>query len=211
MSHSYKRKSVHWAVKAFVLFHMVLVTGWALPRVSGDRIAQIQSGQAKPESALVIDKGLILNSWIFQSRELPFSMYLTSTGLWQGWDMFSPNPSSTDVYITANVTMEDGTVFTHDFNRIKPLSYDKKFIYERFRKYRERLSGDDMSWKWPQTANWFALQALKSTGKSPVKVEMTRHWMEISGPGKPIATSYNSYMFFETFVDPLEVKRMAGQ
>lgn len=208
MSSLKEKKSVHWAVKVFVLTHMVFVTGWALPRLNGDRIAQMDQGTAAPGLSLLIDQGLRLNSHVFQSREFPFSYYVTSTGLWQGWDMFAPNPASTDVYISAKVYMQDGSTFEHNFHRIKTSNIPEKFIFERYRKYRERLSGDEMKWKWPTTAKWFGLQAWEETGIEPVRVELWRHWMDIAPPGQPQPKEYNSYKYFETILNLDDLKAM---
>lgn len=201
---------VHWAVKAFVLLHIVLITSWSLPHLQGD---QVQAYNQKPIGQKLLSPGnaILIANQNFMSDWNPLRLYLMSTGLWQGWDMFAPNPADTDVYVQATVTFTDGSDTTFTMHRIKDLPIFQKFVDERFRKYREHLSNDTDRWKWPQTALRFALVAKEQTGKEPTKVVLTRKWQPIQPPGKETPESYNSYDFYTTFIDPGQLKKLEAE
>lgn len=228
------RPRVHWAVKVFVLFHIVMITSWSLPKLQADQIQAYQSKSTGQKLLNVGDGILIANQDFMNARnpvteslmnftatvtgnadfrhvDNPLYLYLLSTGLWQGWDMFAPNPADTDVYVQATVTFKDGTDTTFTMHRIKDLPIFQKFVDERFRKYREHLSNDTDRWKWPQTAYRFALIAKNKTGKEPDKVVLTRLWQPIQPPGKETPETYNSYDFYTTFIDSGQMKKLEAQ
>lgn len=213
---------VHWGVKAFVLFHMAVVFSWSMPALTLDKEEAYLSKPLGERLATPVDGWLVVNRRLRADpwplfKELPAeglkvrsptSYYLLSTGLWQGWDMFAPNPADTDVWVDSVVTFEDGSEKIIDLRRIYTLSIPEKYIQERFRKFRERFSDDANGWKWPHAAYRFALEAKRATGKEPVRVALRRHWQEIRPPGQETPSEYETYTFYETLIDAQTFEEM---
>jgi hypothetical protein len=92
---------VHPVVVAFVAYHIVAITIYALPKPSND----VLSGKVSPRGsdALLAFNVREMKQWAV------FYGYLYPTGFWQYWDMFAPDPAQTDIWCDAEVTFLDGT------------------------------------------------------------------------------------------------------
>src|SRR4051812_8909092 len=98
-------KRVAWWVKAFVAFHVLAITAWTLPLAPKEYRSE---GGKPPKTPLDISTksvpdfftsvaeygkyGLLLGNQKYL-KDSPVQFYLLSTGFWQYWDMFSPNPA----------------------------------------------------------------------------------------------------------------------
>src|SRR5579862_5767533 len=116
------------AISAFVLWQLLMVTFWLMPDSATQR---------------------------FLLRTL--RDYMWATGSDQNWNMFSPNPASTDVYMSALITYQDGTQKTWLFPRMHNLGVVQKYQQERFRKFIENAHLDANSAVWPYAARFAAI------------------------------------------------------
>lgn len=196
---------VKWWIKVLVLFHMFAITFWSLP----DPPDRLKIWSDNPDSSLLAKARppsgtqwvLVKNRQWFKRSNLHY--YLTSTGFWQYWDMFAPNPSDTDLWGTATVTYKDGATKLYAYPRIYDLPIPRKYLMERYRKFFERASNDGFKYLWIPFAKRVALLN-RQAGNPVVKVELTRHWMVLPGPGKPMPTDYQTYTYFTYEVPPSE-------
>lgn len=95
--------------------------------------------------------------------------------------MFSPNPSRTNAYITAEVTFNDKSKDTYSFPKSSEMSVFEKYVSgERFRVIEEAIRNDENKFLWRDSAK-FALRKLRENNynKIPIKVDLVRHWEEI--------------------------------
>ena len=214
--HSPKNVSV-W-IKLFVLMHAVAIISWSLPNPppavsSGQKKLGIdtRSGRHFVQSAgsFVSDGLLYVNQQYVRSSPLRF--YSLSTGFWQYWDMFSPNPANTDYYGSAEITYQDGTVKNVEYPRVYSASIPVKYLRERYRKFYERAHLDSNRYLWPTFGQALALMHYEDAKNPPVKVKLTRHWFPIPGPGEPPRTSYNSYTYYTHIVDLPKLRRDAPE
>ncbi len=150
-----------WLVNAFIAFHVACIASWSVP-------APLQPALVRAWNALV-------------------APYMLRTGLWQGWDMFAPNPLAINIDVDADVTYRDGRHGTWVFPRMQELSYWERYRQERYRKWRERVRLDAYALIWPDTARFVARLAARP-GAPVDLVALTRHWAEIPPPvGSPLA------------------------
>lgn len=204
-----RRRRVHPGVKAFVLFHMVMITSWSLP----DPPPAIQNGTMPATPANVVthfpDFLLLGNE---QFKRLPTRYYLLSTGLWQYWNMFAPNPANTDFWWDAIVTYQSGKVAIMPYPRMKDLGLFEKYFKERYRKYLERMNTDATdNWKRPTFAQRMALLAYRDPQDPPVRVQLRRHYRVMEGMDKPVPEKYTEYILFDYVVDQNRLKKDAGR
>lgn len=189
-----ERRSVHWLVKLFVVFHLAAITLWSLPRPG-----------TKPVGTDIV---LVWNERYF--RPSAASYYLTATGFWQYWDMFAPNPSAWDGWVDAVVTFQDGTSLVFQYPRMKRLPPSQKYVKERYRKFLERAHAEEYQWLWPRFAQRIALEAARATGKVPHSVSLRRHWKIVQPPGRPQWPDYREFVYYEHIVDVPRLKRELG-
>lgn len=197
-----KHPNAPWFIKAFVAFHVVAITSWSLPNAKPEQVA----GQANPPATAVGDWLRIYNKRYVQ-RFPPIQGYMTTSGFWQYWDMFAPNPSQTDIYGDAVVVYKDGATKNYAFPRMYSLSVHNRYAQERYRKFFERASGNDFTFLRPPLA--LRIAYLNDDIKNPpVKVRLFRHWLPIAPPGQPQQKEYGSVMFYEYWVDQNALARM---
>lgn len=191
-----QKRTVPWWVKVLVIFHCFMVLSWSIP----DPAQAVKIGVAKP-------KGLeVLLSANYSLKQSPLHNYITWTGLWQSWDMFSPNPSSTDIWCDAEVEYESGDVMPFVYPRIYDLSIPAKYVNERYRKLFERVNQDKYSFIWPYFAQRIAQLSYFDPNNPPITVRLTRHWKQIPPIGKPIPKDYDWYTFFTYSVDQVKLR-----
>lgn len=184
-----ERNAPIW-VKLFVGFHLLAITVWTLPMPSPD----LRSGKAEPRGS---DRILIWNDQYL--RPSPLKFYLQSTGFWQYWDMFSPEPSSIDIWGDAVVTFRDGSETRFAYPRMSDLPIFEKFVKERYRKFYERVPDND--YLWPVFAQRIALLSNTRPGNPPIAVKLYHHWRQVAGPGEKQDETYRKRLMFTYVVD----------
>lgn len=185
-------------VKLWLAFHMVAITSWSLPYILGP----LENEHREPrgsESLLVFNDQYV--------RPSPVNIYMNCTGLWQGWDMFAPNPANTDFYGSAIVTYQNGLVREFKYPRLYEMGIWDKFLNERYRKFWERVHPDSESYIWKYVANQIARKMNRDPGNPPVRVKLFRHWLTTAEPGKPQTKEYQKYCFADL---PIFSEALAG-
>lgn len=147
---------------------------------------------------------LPINSSFFQALYRPVDTYLSFFSLYQSWTMFSPEPSRTNAYLTAEVFFDDKSKETFVFPRSSEMSLFQKYVNgERFRVLSEAIRRDENSFLWRDAAK-FALRKVGKTQfhKIPIKVELIRHWNTIPEMEKKFQkhkehiSEYQSHKFY---------------
>jgi len=194
-----KRPNAPWYVKVLVFAHLFCITVWALPAPP----ATLMNGQVKPVGSDYI----LLWNQKGPKQWRPLNAYLFTTGFWQYWDMFAPNPAQTDFWADAEVVYRDGKTRYYLYPRIYLLPIPSKYPNERFRKFFERANSEDYAFLWPQ----FALRIAylnDDPANPPVPVRLTRHWLPIAPPGQTQQKEYNRYTYYEYAVDQKALAEM---
>lgn len=149
-------------------------------------------------------------------REGPvLSGYLLTTGLWQYWDMFSPEPAQTDFYATAEVEFQDGTITTFNYPRVYEADLLEKYFIERYRKLYERINPDDNRYVWLPVAQAIGLKYAKDPKNPPVKVRLIRHFQFVVRHDAPNAANlpeppYSHYQYYQHVIDQQELAQIMG-
>lgn len=213
-----KRNAPLW-VKVFVPIHIVAITSWSLPNaptkyastppqeklaIKTDSLPALASSSAE----YLRTEFLIGNSRFV--KDSPLKVYLLSTGFWQFWDMFSPNPAFIDMYGDAVLTYSDGSRGRYQYPRMFRLSLGEKFMKERWRKFYERGGSDSYRYLWPTFAQRVALMNYDNPQNPPVMVQLHRHEMVIQPPGKPEKQDYTDELYFTYRVDQAKLRRDQG-
>jgi hypothetical protein len=201
-------KGVQWWIKAIVLFHVFAITFWSIP----DPPERLKIWADQPDSPLLktanapfgTDWILVKNRQYLKRSFL--ASYLTCTGFWQYWDMFAPNPASTDLWVDAEIDYSDGSTGIYKYPRVHDLSIPEKYLKERYRKFLERAQTEENQWMWPSFAQRIALEAYEKEGKMPVTVRLRRHWRKIQPPGKKTPEDYNLFVYYTHIVNQDKVK-----
>jgi hypothetical protein len=185
-------KTSPW-IKAFVVFHVIAIVSWCIP-----------DPPAKPVGT---DHLRVLNTRYL--KDSPIKYYLNASGFWQGWDMFSPNPSSVDIYGTADIVYRDGTTKKYQYPRMYLLPLYDKYVQERYRKFYERACLGQYRYLWPIFAQRIALLSYTDSANPPVKVRLHKHSLTIEPPGKPQPTEYTDEMYYSHVVDQARLREDA--
>jgi hypothetical protein len=218
-SHETREKAnAPWALKVFILLHVIAITSWAMPKAA----PAVLDGKAQPRGS----------EWLlfFNDKYLkpsPVQLYVLSTGLWQSWDMFSPNPASEDIWADADVYFKNGQVKRYQYPRMYALPIVEKYEKERYRKFFEHANTDENLW--PLFAKRIAYMHATDPANPPVKVELHRHWYDVPRPvtfseyasnllqgikaghitikvllpdNPPVPAEYNDYLYYEYPVPP---------
>lgn len=193
------QKRVSVFVKLFVAFHVVGITVWSLPNPR----RPVMIGTVEPYG---FDWLLYYNTRYV--KDSPLRYYLLTTGVWQSWDMFAPNPSNVDFWGDAEVLYEDGTSERYPYPRMYELPILEKYVKERFRKFFERAGDDGYRFMWPVFAQRVAYEMDKHPGNPPVRVKLYRYRQVLQGPGKQNPTDYDRFMYYDHLVDHGDLKRM---
>ncbi len=112
--------------------------------------------------------------------------YLVTTSLVQSWQMFSPNPDNTDVFLSANITYADGSVRPYTFPRMATMDYAKRYREERWRKFTEVSTHSVQPGLWAAAARYAARVNDTNPNNRPVSVELIRHSRQVPPPGVPL-------------------------
>lgn len=193
-----------------MVFHMVMILSWSLPNPP----PAIVNGTLKPTPANIAsrlpDFALAANSEF--KFGTPAKYYLMSTGLWQYWDMFAPNPANLDFWWDSIITYKSGRREVVPYPRMKTMNVFEKYFKERYRKYLERMNTDATDrWKRPTFAQRMALLAYRDPSDPPVRVLLRRHYRSMPGMDKPVPQDYTIDIVFDYFVDQEKLKQDAGR
>ncbi len=112
--------------------------------------------------------------------------YLVTTSMVQSWQMFSPNPDNTDVYLTAQITYADGSDRSYTFPRMATMDYAKRYREERWRKFTEVATHSVQPGLWAAAARYAARVNDTNPNNRPVSVELIRHSRQVPPPGVPL-------------------------
>jgi len=213
-------------LKLMVGFHVVAITSWSMPKASN----AVKNGVAKPP---FWDAEWILSFNDLYLKDSPIRQYLFTTGAWQSWDMFAPNPADVDIWADALVYYRDGSTGRYQYPRMKILPIPEKYIRERYRKFYERVNSDSNDFLWPAFAQRVALLSFKDPANPPERVVLRRHWKEIprtistsryfsdlfSGKkplaeallpaNPPVTEQYKTSAYYEYWVDQAALKQAA--
>lgn len=139
----------------------------------------------------------------------PLIMFL---GLWQNYQVFSPDPRLVNVFLDAEVTYADGTTSIWKYPRMEQFGPVEKMVKERYRK----LGLDYLNWDvnkklWPEFALYVARQDRLAHGGTPVKVKLRRHFARIPAPEVGLSSAARPeaekmFVFFEYQVAAQESK-----
>ena len=192
MAEQEKPNAPKW-LKVLLFLHVTAITIWALPNPA----PAAAEGRRNPVGTEWL---LFWNSHYLKNIG-PLEVYLLGTGFWQYWDMFSPNPSQTDIWVDAIVTYKNGKEKTYQYPRIFLMSIPQKFMSERYRKFYERVNMDQNPYLWAPFAQHIAW--INDDPKNPpVTIKLRRHWIQIMGPGKKQWDGYKDTIYYEHAVDP---------
>jgi hypothetical protein len=109
--------------------------------------------------------------------------YMMSTGCVQGWSMFAPNPTKTDVYIQVRVDYGDGSNREWVFARPSEQGYIERYQSERLRKMIDNIHTDENKRIWPYLARYAAIESDHGMPRTyPMTVSLVRYSRLISPP-----------------------------
>lgn len=122
-------------------------------------------------------------------------------GLWQTWDMFSPEPRSEDICVELDFIDRDGSRERRMLTDMIAMGYAERWQKDRWRKYfNDHLRLDDQRLLWQPFAE-YAVRRLREEGRDPVAVDLVRWWR----PCEPVVhpwlrasarrTAWNRYAF----------------
>ncbi len=204
-------KQVSPWVKAFVFFHILAIFAWAVPNPATPYLNgtpwRLRTDGPTNFAQSLNDGFRVWNFYVLKNSPLKF--YDLSTGFWQYWDMFAPNPADTDFYGDAVITYQDGSTKIYDYPRMYKLSLFSKYIKERYRKFYERAHSEEYQYLWPQFAQYIALLNEQNPANPPVQVVLQRHWRTVAAPGKPQPEAYQSFAYFTYKVDQAKLNHDA--
>jgi hypothetical protein len=111
------------------------------------------------------------------------ALYLRSTGLWQDWGMFSPDPLRLNLHVEAKVRYRNGKETTHSLPRLHLLPRHERALMERYRKWEvDWLRMDENRHIWGDGTR-FILNQLPVNPEDPVEsIRLVRRWHEIEDP-----------------------------
>ncbi len=196
------RKVSPW-VKAWFAFHVVMISLWSLPKTPSSSRAWVDPNvpediRGKLGRPFGSDWILVANDRYFRPSWL--SQYLLASGAWQYWDMFAPDPSRDDYWVSAEVGYQDGSRQAFFYPRMSVIPLPERFLKERFRKFAERFSQSSYPYLQPPVAQRIALLAWTDRTNPPVEVKLIRTGRIIQPPGQR-QLPYSTGTFFTYAVD----------
>ncbi|MBX3097820.1 MAG: hypothetical protein KF812_13275, partial [Fimbriimonadaceae bacterium] len=94
--------------------------------------------------------------------------------------------------------------------RMYDLSIGEKYLKERYRKFTERLNGDDFRAKWPHFAQRMAYLAWTDPDNPPEQVNLRRHFKEWVQPYVDDGSDYKEVTFYRHAVNVSELREWKG-
>ena len=117
--------------------------------------------------------------------------------------MFSPDPSTVNFRIEAEILFKDGTTNWWEFPRMETLGYGERFQKERYRKWRDRIRQDAYAAVWDDTCRFIARLHHANPGNPPTRVSLIRRWQPIPRPARVPGT--NRAMDFQPLPNSYEL------
>lgn len=197
------KRNAPWYVKAFVIVHVFCIVSWTIPTPRSDLL----TGRVEPPVTAVGDWVRLLNIRYVKSSYFVQDYVLTS-GTWQYWDMFAPNPAQSDWWGDAEVVYKDGSKRPFAYPRMFSLPLHNKYAQERYRKFFEKVQtteGGACLW---QSFGLHVAHVCDNPNNPPVTVRIFKHHLQIARPGEPQAQQYTSDLVYEYAVDQRELARM---
>lgn len=189
-----------------MLWHIFCITVWSCPKPS-DALLQ---GRIKPATFAIGDWIRLWDDQYLKSLSA-VHLYLFTTGSWQYWDMFAPDPAFYDWYGDAVIHYKNGSTKVSLYPRMFLESIPKKYLEERFRKFYERAHNEnDYPYIFPQFCYRQALLNYTDPNNPPVRVELRRHWLIIAEPGMPQQKDYLSSVYYIGEINKNRLDALAG-
>jgi hypothetical protein len=224
----YRQYNTNPWIKLWVWTHLAFITIKCLPTAPGEVKGAFPTRQPFGTEYLLLATDKIKPA---------LDLYLWPTGFWQSWDMFAPNPSWWEGYVTAKVFYRDGTVKNVTYPRMKELPLGLKYFKERYRKFLERAHTEDFKWMWGRFALRIAYENYHDPANPPDKVELWRNWFKVPGtvtfpeymkeltgairegrlngkvllPPNPEMPDYNHINYYTYVVEPDALRRLAQE
>jgi hypothetical protein len=133
---------------------------------------------------LVVGYALVAFSWTMPAGLFPPKPAIDQVaegpllllGLWQSWDMFSPDPRTVDICVELRCTNRDGTSDRRMLSDMVAMGYYERWQKDRWRKYfNDHLRLDDRRALWQPFAE-YAARRLREEGHDPAAIELVRWW-----------------------------------
>ena len=165
------------AISGFILFHLIAITCWAVPV-----------------------------NWlpVIVVRQI-VRPYMLWTGLFQSWDMFAPNPVSTNTYFKA-VVITQHHVHVWDFPRMEELSFGQRYQKERYRKFLENMALDQNAAVLPDVVTHIA-RFYNNPSDPPQKVMLVSYQSDIT-PGSDDTHQPRPKVsdFYDDYIEPGDLR-----
>ncbi len=169
------------AITVFIVFNLVAIVAWAVP-IDSPFTATVRSAVGR---------------------------YVLFVGLFQKWDMFSPDPSRLNNFVSATITYRNGERRLWVFPRMEMLGYFDRYAKERYRKYaNDNLRLDSNAQLWPDAARYVARINNTNPANPPVSVVLIRYWSTVPPPdpnGYYVESPWQQYPFFRYAVGPRDL------
>lgn len=120
-------------------------------------------------------------------------------GLRQGWEVFSPSPSTTSIRVEGRVTYDDGSVDSFDFPAGDPVVGALREY--RWRKYERRVRLESNRSLWRPTAQYIAREMARDD-KQVTEVVLVRHFSKTPKPGSGDERVWEQVDFYTLKVTP---------
>lgn len=162
------------AIHLFLIFHLVSIACWCAP----------------------------FQAWPLEMGRALVRPYFLWTGLFQTWDMFSPQPKRRNSYLEAMVVFSGGEIEYWKFPRMDRMSYGERYTKERYRKFEETLTEDKNSDLWPDAARHVARE-FRGGSKRPEMVMLILNWSDLveQSDGSFTMTPWQSNTFYRYRVE----------
>jgi hypothetical protein len=173
------KKWQYIAINTFLMFHILAITCWCMPLSS-------------PFIAVCRDA---------------LRPYFVWSGLFQSWDMFSPQPKATNSYMEALVLYKDGSTKIWSFPRMEQLTLTEKYSKERYRKFVETILDNKNAALWPDVARYVA-QLPEIRAGQPQKVMLVAKWSDIvrQDDGTFTRAPWDEHVFYSYDVKPEDLQ-----
>jgi len=113
--------------------------------------------------------------------------YMEWSGLDQKWNLFAPEPLTTNGYLVAQITYRDGQKKDWKFPAPEDYGYYRRYFMDRQAGWNyETLGKNSNAALWPDAARYVA-RLNNQPNNPPVTVVLVRHWAYIAKPmsGQP--------------------------
>ena len=155
-----------------------------LPATVTPPVALLQGVLRRWPTILVVGYAVAAFSWTMPASLFPPKPVIDQMavgpllllGLWQSWDMFSPDPRAIDICVELRCANRDGTSDRRMLSDMVAMGYYERWQKDRWRKYfNDHLRLDDKHALWQPFAE-YAARRLREEGHDPAEIELVRWW-----------------------------------